>query len=72
MYDALTFRELSILQSILYEGTEEAFNVANLRRSDPDWFGRYRPVHSEIGHLFIEAGTELLFRIDSKHSVQAA
>jgi hypothetical protein len=72
MYGALTFQELTVLQNVLYEGTEEAFRVANTRGSDPLWFNHYRPVHSEVGRLFIEAGTELLERIDSGHGEQTA
>jgi hypothetical protein len=72
MYDALTFGELCVLQSMLYEGTEEAFRVANLERSDSRWFNHYRLSHMEIGRLFIEAGTELLHRIDNQHGEQAA
>jgi len=72
MYDALTFGELTVLQSMLYDGTEEAFRVANLGRSDPHLFNHYRQVHMEIGRLFIEAGTELLHRIDNQHAIQAA
>jgi hypothetical protein len=72
MYDELTFRELTVLQDMLYEGTEEAFRIANVRCSDPGWFNHYRPVHSEVGILFIEAGTELLHRIDNQHDAQAA
>jgi hypothetical protein len=70
MYDALTLRELAVLQELLYEGSEEAFRVTSSRGSDQDWFDHYRPLHSEIGHLFIEAGTELLERIDNRHSGQ--
>ena len=72
MYDTLTFRELTILQNMLYEGTEESFRIVNFWRSDPDWFGRYRPVHAEIAHVVIEAGTELLDRIEKMDRVQAA
>jgi hypothetical protein len=73
MYDTLTFRELNSLQSMLYEGTEQAYCLAGYRRSDPDWFRLYQPTHAEIAVLFIEAATELLERIeDDEHCVQAA
>lgn len=72
MYDALTFRELTLLQGMLYEGTEKAFSVASSGCLDSNWFGRYRPIHSEVGHLFIEAGTELLERFDHEQERQAA
>jgi hypothetical protein len=71
MYDGLTLRELAVLQSMLYEGTEEAFRMTSIHGSDPDWFSRYRPLHSEIGLLFIEAGTELLERMGSGHTEKA-
>lgn len=71
MYDALTFRELSVLLDMLYDGSEEAFHIANILRSDPDWFNHYRPLHSDIGLLFIEVGTELLERMDSEHIERA-
>jgi hypothetical protein len=70
MYELLTSAELNVLQSMLYEGTEDAFRLASIRDGNPGWVVHYRPVHSELGHLFIEAGTELLIRLD--HQVQAA
>lgn len=39
MYGTLTFRELTVLQKILYKGTEKAFRITNLRRSDSNWLG---------------------------------
>lgn len=72
MYSALTFRELLVLQRMLYEGTEEAYLVANLLGPDPDWFGYYRPVHWELVHVFIEVGKELLCRIEKKDLLRAA
>jgi hypothetical protein len=72
MYDALTMSELCVLQSMLYEGTEDAFRVAHLNRSDPAWFGYYRPVHREVAVLFIDAGTELVARLDAAGADQAA
>lgn len=64
MFDKLTTAELTILQSVLFEGTEDAYEVAGLKRAGTGWFGLYRPVHREVGTLFIEAGTELLRRLD--------
>jgi hypothetical protein len=77
MYDKLTFRELTVLQSMLYDGTEQAFCLAERLRTDPEWFSRYQPAHSEIAALFIGAATELLDRIEldrieGEHSVWAA
>jgi len=64
MYEMLTRAELTILQNILFESTEEAYRVADLMRDHPDSFTSYRQVHHELGHLFIEAGTELLEMLD--------
>jgi hypothetical protein len=64
MYDMLATRELTVLQSVLFEGTEDAYRTAHLTHDDPDWLGHYHPVHQEIAHLFIEAATELLERLD--------
>ena len=64
MFDKLTTAELTILQSVLYEGTEDAYEVVGLKRADTGWFGLYCPVHREVGSLFIEAGTELVRRLD--------
>ncbi len=61
MYDLLTTRELTVLQSMLYEGAEDAFGMAHIRGDDLSW--GYRPLHREIAHLFIEAGTELVQRL---------
>jgi hypothetical protein len=66
MFDMLTTTELTVLQSMLFEGTEEACRVADLNRTDADSFRSYRPVHSEVGLLFIEIGTELLGRLDAE------
>jgi hypothetical protein len=64
MYKLLSTRELTALQSMLFEGTEDAYRAASLTADDLDWLGHYRPVHQEIAHLFIEAATELLERLD--------
>ncbi len=64
MYESLTIDELNALQSMLYDGTQAALILANLRLQDPDWFDRYAPVHSEVGHLFLEAGQELADRLE--------
>jgi len=64
MYDRLIIRELTTLQSILFEGTEDAYRTAHLTCDDPDLVGHYHLVHQEIAHLFIEAATELLERLD--------
>jgi hypothetical protein len=64
MYDQLTTEELTVLQNVLYSGTEEAYKVVEVGSDYPDWLEYYRQVHREVGHLFIEAGTELISRLD--------
>jgi hypothetical protein len=66
MYDLLTTSELTALQSMLFEGTEEAYKLACARDEKRAWANQYRPVHRELGRLFIEAGTELLLRFDQQ------
>jgi hypothetical protein len=66
MYDTLTSAELNVLQSMLFEGTEDAYRMANFAGGNPDLSEDYGPVHSELGHLFIEVGTELLLRLDQQ------
>jgi hypothetical protein len=68
MYDLLTTEELIVLQYMLYYGTKAVYNAARLTGKDPDWFEHYRPLHTEVAHAFIEAGTELVRRLD--HSVE--
>jgi hypothetical protein len=70
MYDLLTTTELTVLQSMLFEGTEDAYRLAGIQDGNPGWMEHYRPVHTELGNLFIEAGTELLQRLDQQ--LQAA
>lgn len=64
MYDLLTTKELTLLQSMLFEATEDTFHAVTVKSRNPAWLVRYRPFHQELGNLFIEAGTELLFRLD--------
>jgi hypothetical protein len=64
MYNLLTTKELTALQSALFEATEAAFRAVTAENDDPTWFARYRPFHRELGNLFIEVGTELLLRLD--------
>ena len=64
MYDLLDITELTTLQNILFEGTEDAYLTAQLARDDPERFGRHHAVHQEIAHLFLQAATELLERLD--------
>jgi hypothetical protein len=66
MYELLTMTELNVLQSMLFEGAEDAFRLASVRDGNPGWVEHYRPVHHEVGYLFIEAGTELLERLDQQ------
>lgn len=72
MYEALTIDELNVLQSMLYDGTQAALVLTNLRLQDPDWFDRYAPLHSEVGHLFLEAGQELANRLGGVPEIAAA
>ena len=66
MYDVLTAAELNVLQSMLFEGTEDAYSMARITGGNPGLSQRYGPVHRELGHLFIEVGTELLLRLDQQ------
>jgi hypothetical protein len=69
MYDLLTTAELTVLQSMLYEATEDAFGASSAVNGRPGWAAYYSPVHQELGSLFIEAGTELLQRLDQAAKV---
>jgi hypothetical protein len=62
MYDALSTAELAVLQKMLYAATEKAYRLANLTSDSADLTDRYFPVHTEIAHLFLEAGHELRSR----------
>jgi hypothetical protein len=64
MYEMLTTRELTTLQSIFYEATENVYRAVSAKDGCSEWIRHYGPVHLELGHLFIEAGTELLQRLD--------
>ena len=64
MYHSLTTTELTVLQDMLFAAVEEAYRVVNLKEGNAAWFERYRPMHRELGYLFIEAGEELLARLD--------
>ena len=66
MYDLLTMAELNVLQSMLFEGTEDAFRIASITDGNRGWAQRYGAVHRDLGYLFIEAGTELLLRLDQQ------
>lgn len=61
MYDALSTTELTALQDILYTATEKAFRLANLAPG----LGRYHPIHAEVARLFMEAGNELMGRLEN-------
>jgi hypothetical protein len=63
MYDSLTTMELTALQNMLFRAVEEAYWVITVEDGDDGWFERYQPMHRELGHLFIEAGEELLVRL---------
>jgi hypothetical protein len=66
MYDLLTTAELNVLQSMLFEGTEDAFRIASIMDGNRGRAQRYAAVHRDLGYLFIEAGTELLVRLDQQ------
>ena len=70
MYSMLSTRELTVLQSMLYEATEEAFRVVGENGLELDSAEGYRATHREIAHLFIRAATELVGRLD--HAARAA
>jgi len=64
MYDSLTTKELTVLQDMLFCAVEEAYQIINVKDGNSAWFERYRPLHRELGYLFLEAGEELLVRLD--------
>jgi len=64
MYDSLTMEQLTALQDALFGAVEEAYWVSTAEDGDDAWFGRYYPMHQELGKLFIEAAEELLLRLD--------
>jgi len=63
MYDSLTTTELTVLQNKLFRAAEKAYWVIIVEDGCPGWFERYQPMHRELGHLFIEAGEELVARL---------
>jgi hypothetical protein len=69
MYDLLTTSELTELQNVLYEATEQAYYVATFKPGDPYWTGLYRPFHREIALLFLDVGGELVRRLDVRLKV---
>ena len=64
MYYILTNRELTILPNILFEGTENAFLVASGNGPELDSAESRRAINKEVAHLFIEAVTELIGRLE--------
>jgi hypothetical protein len=72
MYDTLSTKELTALQEMLYTATEEAYWTASLGPGNRAWLARYRPVHTEIARLFLEAGEELIDRLDHGCACTAA
>jgi hypothetical protein len=72
MYDALGPAELAVLQDMLFTATEKAYRLANLTPGRADWLDRYRPVHAEFARLFLEAGHELVGRLDRAEHTTAA
>ncbi len=67
MFGALTDGELSILQDMLYDGTEDVFSFSDLGYDNLDWVCCYRPLHSEIAQLFLEAASELRNRLHQQN-----
>lgn len=72
MYEDLSMTELTVLQETLYTATEEAYWTIGLGPGNRDWLARYRPVHTEVARLFLEAGEELLVRLDESQERAAA
>jgi hypothetical protein len=64
MYDSLTVKELTALQNVLLGAVDEAYWVGTVEDGGDAWVRRYYPVHRELGELFIEAGEELLVRLE--------
>jgi hypothetical protein len=64
MYDSLTTKELTVLQDVLFGATEEAYGFVNVQDGDDTVLERYHPLHRELALMFIEAGEELLTRLD--------
>ena len=52
-----------------HTGEVHAFNLA---AQNHGWLARYWPVHTETARLFLEAGEELLDRLDNTHKMTAA
>jgi hypothetical protein len=69
MYGLLTTTELNVLQSMLFEGSEDTYLVASLEETESGWIERYRPVHLELSRLFIEVATALMQRLDPLRQV---
>ena len=72
MLDELSQQELCVLQSMLYEATENAYRIVKLGQQDRGWFSHYQALHAEVGQLFIDAALLLIDRLDDGHEVQAA
>jgi hypothetical protein len=72
MYEQLTLCELTALQSMLYEGTGDAYRLARFEGVAKEWTDRYRSLHQDLGLLFIEAATQLISRIHAGRQPQAA
>ncbi len=68
MYDALSTTELTALQDMLYTATEKAYQMTHVTPADQTRLGH----HAEIARLFLEAGQELLNRLDRAHEMTAA
>ncbi|HEX6527794.1 MAG TPA: hypothetical protein VF070_48410 [Streptosporangiaceae bacterium] len=66
MYEMLSTRELTVLQSMLFEGAGDLHKLADLKRDDAGYAAPCRSAYREIAHLFIEAGTELIGRLDAQ------
>ena len=66
MYDLLTDDELTVLQRLLFNGTEDAFRAGeelNCHTAADTRTEQMCDTHQEIATLFLEAGAELLWRL---------
>jgi hypothetical protein len=69
MYDSLTTKELTALQNVLLGAVDEAYCVGTAEDGGDAWLERYYPIHQEFGELFIEAGEELLVRLELRSAI---
>jgi hypothetical protein len=70
MYHMLNTRELTVLQKMLFEGTEKAFSAVSQNGREVDSAHCHSAMHCELAHLFFEAAGELYQRLG--HTAAAA